>query len=93
MTSTQASLSDTITSISNCLQLSKPAAERRETARREFALEVGRYPAEYLVTADEAAVNILTTYRNNGWSYKGLRAIKSCNFVRGTRCGHLLTVA
>ncbi|KAJ7771327.1 hypothetical protein DFH07DRAFT_714913, partial [Mycena maculata] len=44
------------------------AAERCEDSRRDFALEVGKYPAEYLVTADEAAVNILTTYRNNGWS-------------------------
>ncbi|KAJ7122386.1 hypothetical protein C8R44DRAFT_544890, partial [Mycena epipterygia] len=39
-------------------KLSKPAAERCEETRREFALEVGKYPPEYLVTADEAAVNI-----------------------------------
>ncbi|KAJ7663361.1 hypothetical protein DFH06DRAFT_947820, partial [Mycena polygramma] len=48
--------------------LSKPAAERCEEARRNFVFEVGKYPAEYLVTADESAVNILTTYRLNGWS-------------------------
>ncbi|KAJ7626238.1 hypothetical protein B0H17DRAFT_849791, partial [Mycena rosella] len=47
-------------------KLSKPAAERCEEARRDFALEVGQYPVEYLVTADEAAVNFLTTYRLNG---------------------------
>ncbi|KAJ6540644.1 hypothetical protein B0H19DRAFT_855328, partial [Mycena capillaripes] len=39
-------------------KLSKPAAERCEEARRDFALEVGRYPANYLVTADESAVNL-----------------------------------
>ncbi|KAF8160541.1 hypothetical protein K438DRAFT_1460794, partial [Mycena galopus ATCC 62051] len=39
-------------------KLSKPAAERCEEARRDFALEVGRYPASYLVTADESAVNL-----------------------------------
>jgi len=66
-------------------KLSKPAAEQCEEARREFALEVGKYPPEYLVTADESAVNLLTTYRINGWAYKGTRARKACNFVRGTR--------
>ncbi|KAF7335978.1 DDE family endonuclease [Mycena sanguinolenta] len=66
-------------------KLSRTAAERCEDSRREFVLEVGKYPPEYLVTADEAAVNILTTYRNNGWSYRGLRAPKKCNFVRGIR--------
>ncbi|KAJ6514507.1 hypothetical protein C8R47DRAFT_939400, partial [Mycena vitilis] len=45
-----------------------PAAERCEEDRRDFVFEVGKYPAEYLVTADESAVNILTTYRLNGWS-------------------------
>ncbi|KAJ6516553.1 hypothetical protein C8R47DRAFT_954146, partial [Mycena vitilis] len=39
-------------------KLSKPAAERCDESRRIFAFEVGQYPAEYLVTADEAAVNI-----------------------------------
>jgi hypothetical protein len=68
-----------------CSQLSRAAAERCEDSRRAFALEVGKYPAEYLVTAEETAVNILTTYRNNGWSYRGLRAPKKCNFVRGIR--------
>ncbi len=69
----------------NCFQLSKPAAERCEEARRDFVFEVGKYPVNYLVTADESAVNILTTYRLNGWSYKGTWARKACNFVRGTR--------
>lgn len=40
---------------------------------------------EYLVAGDEAAVNILTTYRTNGWAVQGLQARKRCNFVRGTR--------
>ncbi|KAJ7193524.1 hypothetical protein GGX14DRAFT_378942 [Mycena pura] len=71
--------------------LSKPAAERCEEARREFALEVGKYPPEYLVTADESAVNLLTTYHINGWSHKGTRSRKACNFVRGTRCVSLIS--
>lgn len=44
------------------LQLSCAAAERCKEARQDFALNVGQYPPECLVTADEAAVNILTTY-------------------------------
>ncbi|KAJ7659642.1 hypothetical protein DFH06DRAFT_1130413 [Mycena polygramma] len=67
------------------VDLSKPAAERCEEARRNFVFEVGKYPADYLVTADESAVNILTTYRLNGWSYKGTQARKACYFGRGTR--------
>lgn len=59
--------------------------ERCEELRRNFAYEIGGEPPEYLVTGDEAAVNILTTYRFNGWSVKGLRARKRCCFVRGTR--------
>jgi hypothetical protein len=46
---------------------------------------VGQYPPEYLVAADEAAVNILTTYRTNGWALRGLQAHKRCCFIRGTR--------
>ena len=38
-----------------------------------------------LICADEAAVNVLTTYRTNGWSLTGLWARKRCCFVRGTR--------
>jgi hypothetical protein len=49
---------------------------------------VGKYPADYPVTADESAVNLLTTYRFNGWAYKGTRARKACNFVRGTWYKH-----
>ena len=45
---------------------------------------IGEFPLEYLVCADEAAVNVLTTYRINGWSLAGLRAWKWCCFVRGT---------
>jgi hypothetical protein len=47
--------------------------------------DIGEFPPEYLVCADEAAVNVLTTYRINGWSLAGLRARKRCCFVRGTR--------
>jgi len=68
-----------------CSKLSRVAAERCEEKRREFSFEIGNYPPEYLVAADEAAVNILTTYRENGWALQGLRARKKCCFVRGTR--------
>ena len=48
-------------------------------------MEIGGEPADRIVCADESAVNILTTYRRNGWSTKNLRARKRCCFVRGTR--------
>jgi hypothetical protein len=78
-------LTDDIPSSSTFFKLSRLAAERDEERRREFAFEIGNYPPEYLVAADEAAVNILTTYRANGWATHGLRARKRCCFVRGTR--------
>jgi hypothetical protein len=37
------------------------------------------------VCGDEAAVNLLTTYRTNGWSSQRLRARKRCGFIRGAR--------
>ncbi|THU82691.1 hypothetical protein K435DRAFT_604637, partial [Dendrothele bispora CBS 962.96] len=49
-------------------KLSKAAAERMEHLQVQFAVEIGKYPPEFLVCADEAAVNIHTTYRTNGWS-------------------------
>jgi len=48
-------------------------------------MDIGEEPPERIVTVDESAVNILTTYRLNGWAFKGTRARKSCKFVRGTR--------
>jgi hypothetical protein len=66
-------------------QLSKAAAERSEEARRQFRMEIGAEAPECIVCADESAVNILTTYRLNGWAYRGIRARKRCKFVRGTR--------
>jgi hypothetical protein len=48
-------------------------------------MEIGNEPADRIVCADESAVNILTTYRRNGWAMRGLRARKHCRFVRGTR--------
>ena len=47
-------------------------------------MDVGQYPPEYLVAANEAAVNILTTYYTNGWAVRGLQVCKICCFVRGT---------
>lgn len=78
-------LSRILTILSLSCKLSKAAAERSEEARREFRLEIGAEPPERIVTADESAVNLLTTYRQNGWSYRGIRARKKCKFVRGTR--------
>ncbi|KAJ7198941.1 hypothetical protein GGX14DRAFT_325846, partial [Mycena pura] len=49
-------------------KLSRHAAERCEAARRAFLMEIGDEPADYFVCADESAVNILTSYRRNGWS-------------------------
>jgi hypothetical protein len=49
-------------------------------------MEIGGEPAERIVCGDEAAVNILTTYRENGWARQGVRARKCTRFVRGTRC-------
>jgi hypothetical protein len=69
----------------DCFQLSQAAAERCEADRQQFAFEIGQYPPEYLVAADEAAVNVLTTYRTNGWAIHSLRARKKCCFVRGQR--------
>ncbi|KAG6905176.1 hypothetical protein DXG01_004391 [Tephrocybe rancida] len=43
-------------------KLSKMAAEQSEEAQRNFILTIGAEPPEYLVMADKAAVNILTTY-------------------------------
>ncbi|PPQ84486.1 hypothetical protein CVT24_012184 [Panaeolus cyanescens] len=63
-------------------KLSRTASERSEEARMDFSFQIGEYPPEYLVAADEAAVNILTTYRTNGWSLKGLRARKQCCFCQ-----------
>ncbi|KAJ7203048.1 hypothetical protein GGX14DRAFT_369858 [Mycena pura] len=60
-------------------KLSVQAAERCADARRAFIMEIGDEPADRIVCADESAVNILTSYRRNGWSRK------RCCFVRGTR--------
>lgn len=44
-------------------QLSKAAFEHCADARRLFVLQIGNEPLEQLVAADEAAVNILTSYQ------------------------------
>ncbi|KAJ6453022.1 hypothetical protein C8R47DRAFT_946912, partial [Mycena vitilis] len=49
-------------------KLSRAAAERCEHARWHFLMEIGDEPADRIVCADESAVNILTSYRRNGWS-------------------------
>lgn len=73
-------------------QLSKAARERCADSRRRFALEIGKEPPDCLVFADESAVNLFMTYRENGWAVQGVRAIKYCHFVRGTRYVSQVTV-
>ncbi|KIM73865.1 hypothetical protein PILCRDRAFT_717017 [Piloderma croceum F 1598] len=76
----------------NSKKLSKAAAERCEEARQQFRMEIGAESPERIVTADESAVNILTTYRTNGWSYKGIWARKTCQFRRGTRLADIMVM-
>jgi transposase len=68
------------------LQLSKAAAERCEEARNEFRFRAGAYPSDFFVWVDESAVDLRTTYRLNGWAYKGRRARIRAVFRRGKRC-------
>ncbi|KAJ7652170.1 hypothetical protein DFH06DRAFT_963748, partial [Mycena polygramma] len=49
-------------------KLSRVASERCDDTRRGFFMEIGDEPADRLVCADESAVNILTSYRRNGWA-------------------------
>ncbi|KAJ7713329.1 hypothetical protein DFH07DRAFT_708699, partial [Mycena maculata] len=73
---TQHDLSVSLATISRTLarlgigskKLSREAAKRCAHARRDFIMEIGHEPAERIVCADESAVNILTSYRRNGWS-------------------------
>jgi hypothetical protein len=51
------------------LQLSKVAAEWSKEAQHQFHMEIGVEAPECIVCADESVVNILTTYRLNGWMY------------------------
>jgi len=48
-------------------------------------MRAGDEAPESLVFADESALNLLMTYRINGWAYRGQRAKKRANFVRGKR--------
>ncbi|RDB26780.1 hypothetical protein Hypma_005272 [Hypsizygus marmoreus] len=66
-------------------KLSKAAAECCDEARHKFALEIGNEPPERIVTRDKSAVNILTTFRANGWAYTSVHSCKCCNFVHGVR--------
>jgi len=66
-------------------RLSKHAEERCEETRRAFQFAISDEPPERLVFVDECAVNILTTYRLNGWSMKGRRSNKRALFGRGNR--------
>ncbi|THU82808.1 hypothetical protein K435DRAFT_690821, partial [Dendrothele bispora CBS 962.96] len=52
-------------------KLTRQANERLESRRLGYLMEIGDEPPERLVCGDESAVNILTTYRTNGWSLRG----------------------
>lgn len=65
-------------------QLSRAAQERCEEAHCQYTLEIGGEPPERLVTADEAAVDVLT-YRENGWAPRGMRARKRARFTHSAR--------
>jgi hypothetical protein len=52
-------------------KLSQKAAELCEEKCRHFVLAISNESFERIVTADESAVNVLTTFRENGWAYKG----------------------
>ena len=66
-------------------QLSRAAQERCEEAHCQYTLEIGGEPPERLVTADEATVDVLTSYRENGWAPRGMRARKRARFTHGAR--------
>ncbi|KAJ7301127.1 hypothetical protein DFH08DRAFT_724654 [Mycena albidolilacea] len=62
-------------------KLSKKAAECRAEACQDFVMKISNEPTDHIVCVDESAVNILTSYRQNGWSLDELRSHKRCCFV------------
>ncbi|KIK01713.1 hypothetical protein K443DRAFT_98145, partial [Laccaria amethystina LaAM-08-1] len=66
-------------------KLSRATQECCEEARQFFTIEIGGEPPERLVTSDEATVNILTSYHENGWAPQGMRAQKHTRFTCGAR--------
>jgi hypothetical protein len=65
--------------------LSKRALQRCPQKRAEFIGKIGEIPPEYLVFAYESTVNLRTTFREFGWAFKGKRAYKKQELVRGKR--------
>jgi hypothetical protein len=72
-------------------QLSKFAVEQCADARHDFAFAIGTDNLDWLVFADESAIEIRTTYRGNGWALCSLRANRGSHFVRGTRLAVVLS--
>ncbi|KAJ3928437.1 MAG: hypothetical protein NXY57DRAFT_902023 [Lentinula lateritia] len=66
-------------------KLSKQAAERLDHKLTDFIMQIKDEPPNRIVCGDEAAVNIHTTYLENGWSMRGVKARKTAKFVRGKR--------
>jgi hypothetical protein len=53
--------------------------------RSDYRLRSGAFSPEQLVFIDESHVDLRTTFRSNGWAYKGQRATVPANFIRGKR--------
>lgn len=68
------------------IQLSKGAAGHSEGSRLAFMWHIGAEAPEQLVFTDERAIDLRTTYRQMGWSYKGSRANTN---AKGQRYGHI----
>ncbi|KAF8585790.1 hypothetical protein K439DRAFT_1342632 [Ramaria rubella] len=64
--------------------LLKAAAECCEEAHNQYLFEISREPSWHLVFTDKSLVNMLTTYRTMGRSYKGQQA-KVSSFRPGDR--------
>ncbi|KIK90927.1 hypothetical protein PAXRUDRAFT_70621, partial [Paxillus rubicundulus Ve08.2h10] len=50
-------------------------------SKGSYTMVIGNEPPDQIVCVNESAMNILTTFWMNGWSYGGLCAHKRCNFV------------
>jgi hypothetical protein len=61
------------------------ATERSDEQRDLYWMRIAQYQPHQLVFADESAYNRLTSRRQYGWSFEGLRACHRNFFVRGEK--------
>jgi hypothetical protein len=61
------------------------AIERSDEERDLYWMRMAQYQPHQLVFADESAYNRLTSRRQFGWSFEGLRARRRDFFVRGEK--------